>query len=450
MVVTLQQKGSPWLKGFAMQHSSPDTLNVLVVDDDKVDRMSLKRVLKDSDYETTLSEAANADAALEMIANASFDCIFIDYDLPGINGLELIRIIREGSVHAPIIALTGQGNEETAVNIMKAGASDYMTKGKLSADVVTLAIRGALRVHQAEMIAIRANLDLREKNLLLEQQNRELERQRRHIHSQNLQLQEVSRLKSEFLATMSHELRTPLNAIIGFSQILISESKGALNESQIKMASRVLANGENLLTLINDILDFSKIEAGRLGLEPAELNLALLVETTVDELHSLAAQKDLSVQVAIDLESAIVTNDAVRVRQILVNLLSNAIKFTDRGAVLIDVREMPAEDVSELKPDKSESDSEVRTDDEIASQSDRIIITVKDTGCGIDEASLTSIFDPFHQADQRLTRQHGGTGLGLAIVSSLVSMMHGEIKVDSEVNEGTAISVILPRRLKAS
>ncbi|MFK8186444.1 MAG: ATP-binding protein [Phormidesmis sp.] len=442
MVFTVQAERSLRPTEFLMQHSSPqNTLRILVVDDDKVDRLSLRRTLKASPYEATLVEATDAEAALRVLDESAFDCIFVDYNLPGKNGLELTRIIRERGIQTPVIALTGQGNEQTAVDIMKAGASDYLTKSRLSADVVSLAIRGALRVHQAEMVAVRANLNLREKNLLLEQQNQELEKQRRHIHLQNLQLQEVSRLKSEFLATMSHELRTPLNAIIGFSQILLSGSKGSLNEAQRKMADRVLANGENLLTLINDILDFSKIEAGRLGLDPADLDVVALVSRTVDELNSLASQKNLSVQTVFELEDPMVVNDAVRVRQILVNLLSNALKFTERGSVQVRV-----EAISEAASERSEENGSGAA----AAGAESIVITVKDTGCGIDQAALAYIFDPFHQADQRLTRQHGGTGLGLAIVSSLVSMMNGSVAVDSELQKGTTISVSIPRRVVAA
>ena len=427
MVVTAQKSSSLSSTGFAMQKLSLDTLNVLVVDDDKVDRMSLRRVLKQSGYKVALSEASDAEEALTLVDESSFDCIFVDYDLPGRNGLDLIRILRNQGTQLPVIALTGQGNEQTAVDLMKAGASDYLTKSNLSVDVVSMAVRGALRVHQAEMIAIKANLDLREKNMLLKKQNQELEEQRRHIHRQNLQLQEVSRLKSEFLATMSHELRTPLNAIIGFSQILMSESKGTLSESQFKMTSRVLANGENLLALINDILDFSKIEAGRMVLEPTKLDIVSLMNRTVDELHSLAAQKELPLQVSANLENPIVTNDAVRIRQILVNLLSNAIKFTDEGSVQVIVK-----------------DAE-NPNGNCTGNGDHIVIAVKDTGCGIEEEALSSIFDPFHQADQRLIRQHGGTGLGLAIVGSLVDMMRGEVNVNSKIHEGTTVSVTIPR-----
>jgi len=451
MVVTAQKRESPAPLGFAMKHSSPDLLRVLVVDDDKVDRMSLSRILKKSDYDAALSEAADAETALRMVEETSFDCVFVDYELPGRNGLEFIRIVRDRGVYIPVIALTGQGNEQTAVDLMKAGASDYLTKSKLSVDVVEMSIRGALRVHQAEMIAIRANLDLREKNVLLEQQNKELEKQRHHIHKQNLQLQEAFRLKSEFLAMMSHELRTPLNAIIGFSQILMSDSKGLLDKTHAKMVSRVLANGKNLLALINDILDFSKIEAGRLGLEPEKLDLAALIHTTVDELQSLGVEKNLSVHVELDLDNPIVTNDAVRMRQILVNLLSNAIKFTEEGSIVVGAKAANESTDNKLPTNNDSQTSYLRKGELIgaSSEDDFIVITVKDTGCGIDKDSLDYIFDPFHQVDQQLTRQHGGTGLGLAIVNSLVNMMCGSVTVQSQLHQGTTISIIIPRKITA-
>ena len=249
-----------------------DSLEILIIDDDEVDRMALKRALKATSFTPIIAEAVDADTALSKIKASELNCIFLDYNLPGKNGLELIKQIRAQGISVPIIVLTGQGDEQTAVELMKAGASDYLPKSKLSADTITRLMRSAIRMHRAETIVEQANQDLRKKNRLLEQQNKELARQRRYIHQQNLQLQEVSRLKSEFLATMSHELRTPLNAIIGFSQILLGKAKGPLTDVQSDMLSRVLANGRNLLELINDILSFSKIEAGRLALEPAEMD----------------------------------------------------------------------------------------------------------------------------------------------------------------------------------
>lgn len=301
----------------------PHQIRVLIVDDDAVDRMALQRVLKKSKLNVQVEEAVDAESALTTIDQSDFDCFLIDYNLPGDDGLALTRNVRGQGIQVPLIVLTGQGDEQTAVELMKAGASDYLPKSKLSAETISRVVRSAMRVYLAESIVEKTNCDLREKNLLLEHQNRELEQQRQQIYKQNLQLQEVSRLKSEFLATMSHELRTPLNAIIGFSQILISRSKDTLSDAQLNMVTRILANGRNLLELINDILSFSKIEAGRLDLHPVELDLAELVTETTEELRSLSDQKALTLEVAVDLANPTVTNDATRLRQVLVNLLSD-------------------------------------------------------------------------------------------------------------------------------
>ncbi|MEL6938267.1 MAG: ATP-binding protein [Cyanobacteria bacterium J06598_1] len=392
-------------------------IKLLIVDDDAVDRMALQRVLKKTKLDVLVNEAVDAESALATIDQAEFDCLFLDYNLPGEDGLALTHKIRARGIKAPLIVLTGQGDEQTAVELMKAGASDYLPKSKLSAETISRIIRSAMRVYLAESIVEKTNHDLRQKNILLEQQNRELEQQRQQICKQNLQLQEVSRLKSEFLATMSHELRTPLNAIIGFSQILTSRSKDTLSEAQKNMVSRILANGRNLLELINDILAFSKLEAGRLELQPAELDLAELVTETTEELRSLSDQKALTLEVALTLSDPRITNDATRLRQILVNLLSNAIKFTDSGTVRVQVEERKT----------------------------AIVMSISDTGCGISAHEQLSIFDPFHQVDQKATRHHPGTGLGLAITHSLVKMMNGDMVVSSEENVGTTFRVEIPR-----
>ncbi|MEO0352265.1 MAG: ATP-binding protein, partial [Cyanobacteria bacterium P01_A01_bin.15] len=328
--------------------------------------------------------------------------------------------LRETGVKVPLIALTGQGSEETAVNLMKAGASDYLPKSKLSSDTLTRTVQSAMRIYRAECETALANRRLRETNELLKQRNQELEKQREQIQRKNLQLVEVSQLKSEFLATMSHELRTPLNAIIGFSQILMRQLKGRANNRQLDMLQRVLTNGNQLLELISDILDLSKIEAGRLDLRMEPVNLSEVITTTAMGLQSLADQKQLDLRLDLALCDPKITNDANRLRQILTNLLSNAIKFTDDGFVSITAQE--------VSPDVVE-------------------IVVSDSGIGIADASLSHIFDAFHQADQSISRKHQGTGLGLSITQLLLEMMHGSITVDSEVGRGSQFRIRIPRHL---
>ncbi len=407
-------------------------ISILVVDDDAIDRMALQRSLKGTPLNTVIQEATNAEDALETVFHVKYDCIFVDYHLPGQNGLAFVQRIRQEGIDTPLVVLTGQGSEQTAVELMKAGASDYLPKNKLSSETLTRIVRSALRMHQAEILVKQTNMRLSDKNRQLERINHELETKQQQIYRQNLQLQEVSRLKSEFLATMSHELRTPLNAIIGFSQILLNGKKGALNETQQDMLSRVLSNGRHLLELISDILELSKIEAGRLDLEPRSMDLVDLVEATVEELRSLVNQKKLDLTVDIALTNPIVINDPTRVRQVLINLLSNAIKFTLKGSITVLIKPLPA------------ASGIARGRDE------KILLSVADTGCGISELDQPYIFEAFHQSDQKTNRHHAGTGLGLAITYSLVKMMHGEITVESQIDKGSTFQVEIPREVQSN
>lgn len=425
MVATLYDSPTPTGSCFERLTPLKNILRVLIVDDDAVARIALQRTLKQTSFKTVFSEVVDADSALRAVSTQAYDFIFLDFNLPGRDGLELTLDIRSQGIQIPIIVLNGQGDEQTAVELMKAGASDYLPKNKLSANVLARQMRSAIKVYKAEMLAEKADKKLREKNIVLENKNRELEKQRQYIYRQNLKLQEVSRLKSEFLAMMSHELRTPLNSIIGFSQILLCKSKGPLAASQKSMLSRILANGQNLLDLINDILTFSKLEAGRLDIAPTRMDVAQFAKRTTEELRSLATQKSLALKVDIELTDPNITNDTVRLRQILVNLLSNAIKFTDKGFVHVRVFDLNAD-----------------TED-----SREIVLTVTDTGCGMTAEQQKVIFDPFHQADQRLNRDHKGTGLGLAITQSLVKMMGGNITAESEVGVGSTFRVQIPAKV---
>jgi signal transduction histidine kinase len=398
-------------------------LCVLLVDDDEVDRMAVRRALRNSELAVEITEATTPKCARNLMQSKAFDCVLLDFRLPEQNGLSLVRQLRQAGVGIPIIVLTGQGDEQIAVDLMKAGASDYMVKTRVSADSLTQLLRNAIRVYRAEQREAAARDALRRTNELLREQNRELERQRQKIQDQNLKLLEAYRIKSEFLATVSHELRTPLNAIMGFSQILVSQSKGKLNDYQQEMVQRIFTNGKNLLTLVNDILDLSRLEAKRLNLSTKPFSLQHLAQMTLSELQPLADEKSLQVSIHFDLDDATVVNDEHRLRQILINLLSNAIKFTDEGQVDLKVT---------------------------ALGEDRIIMSVADTGVGIAPDALPHIFESFRQIDQTLRRQYPGTGLGLAIVHSLVGMMGGTITVESELGHGSTFYVDLPRQVPMS
>ncbi|ABA21184.1 Response Regulator Receiver Signal Transduction Histidine Kinase [Trichormus variabilis ATCC 29413] len=400
-----------------------ETLKILVVDDDEVDRMTVRRALVKAGVRMEMSEVSDGNTALSILRNTSFDCAFIDYRLPDQDGLNLIETIRSLNIKIPLVVLTSQGDEQIAVELMKAGATDYLSKFRVSSETLAQVLRNAMRLYRAEMQTAIAYQQLRESHEQLVRKNQELERQRQQIQIQNLKLLEASRLKSQFLATMSHELRTPMNAIIGFSQILLRPKFGNLTGQQADMVERILNNGKHLLMLLNEVLDFSKLEEGRLELKPELFDLTKVINAAVAEMRSLAEAKKLSLLVQIDLQNPLLVNDPVRIKQILINLLSNAIKFTDSGSIWIDVKDLPGSWVE---------------------------IRVKDTGIGIASKDFKYIFEAFRQVDQSITRKYAGTGLGLAIIDSLVQMMSGKIILESQLGVGSIFTITLPRQLPLS
>ena len=395
-------------------------LRILVIDDDEVDRMSVCRALRKIELSTKILEASNYDEAINYLVNNEFDCIFLDYRLPGKDGLAVVRELRNSGNKTPLVVLTGQGDEQTAVEIMKAGASDYINKSRISSQLLGKTLQHIVRIHEAEKQIELFHQQLFRSNEELKRKNQELEEKQQQIHQQNLKLLEAAELKSRFLATMSHELRTPLNAIMVFSQMILRKTKGRLSDSEADMVQRIVNNGKNLLELINDILDLSKIEAGGLELVSEEFDLAKLVQISIDELRILAERKNLTINTYINLQNPVVFHDRTRVRQVIINLLSNAIKFTDTGKVDVTVNEISNE---------------------------RLIISVRDTGIGIETEKLKHIFEPFRQGNQTNSRRHQGTGLGLAITDSLMKMMKGSIMVESELGKGSEFSLELPRCL---
>ncbi|WP_445946476.1 response regulator [Shewanella sp.] len=224
--------------------------------------------------------------------------------------------------------------------------------------------------------------------------------------------------KSEFLANMSHEIRTPMNAIIGMLQLA---SRTSLTLQQQDYLNKAGFSAESLLRIINDILDFSKIEAGKLELENVSFSLEKVLDHVID-MNALSAQeKGVELLLFSPLTTGLTLNgDPLRLGQVLVNLLSNAVKFTQEGEI-----ELGCEDVGER-------------DTQIS-----LKFWVRDTGIGIKREQQTHLFDAFSQADGSTTRQYGGTGLGLSISKHLVSMMGGNLSVESEPDQGSTFSFTL-------
>jgi hypothetical protein len=226
--------------------------------------------------------------------------------------------------------------------------------------------------------------------------------------------------KNEFLATISHELRTPLNAIIGFNQCLLMGMDGPLNEAQQTSLKKIEKSSFHLLSLISDILDLAKIEAKKMEVEIMPYNVVDVLISCVDEMQSLAKQKNLILSFSFDKPFILVEMDKVRIRQVLLNLLSNAIKFTEKGSIKV----------------------------MLVNEPNQVRIHVTDTGIGLSPEELEKIFHPFSQADSSITRKYGGTGLGLFISKKIIDLHGGSISVESQKGQGSTFTITIPKKQK--
>ncbi|MCW8092461.1 CHASE3 domain-containing protein [Alteromonas sp. ASW11-130] len=227
--------------------------------------------------------------------------------------------------------------------------------------------------------------------------------------------EESEKAKSDFLANMSHEIRTPMNGIYGGLQLLKRENLSAKGES---ILSKSTQSCKNLLAIINDILDFSKIASGKLDIEYIDFHIPSILEVIQSDLYPMANEKRIEFEIINRLHSTYWKGDPVRVNQILLNVCSNAVKFTHAGAVTLTLESFEPEN--------------------------GVLITVRDTGCGMTPSQLEKIFTRFGQADSSTTRHFGGTGLGLPITKRLIELMNGTISVESKVGEGSEFRIFLP------
>ncbi len=260
-----------------------------------------------------------------------------------------------------------------------------------------------------------------------------------------------NRAKSEFLANMSHELRTPLNHIIGFTELVVDDHFGQLNDQQKEFLSDVLHSSKHLLSLINDILDLSKVEAGKLELSLSDVNLKEMLTNSLSMVKEKTLKHGITLQTAVNGIPDTVKVDERKMKQIIYNLLSNAVKFTpDGGQVTVGARTVQGVVRSGQRWDDSEEMKifehlpEINASEEGA-VTQCIEFSISDTGIGIDQANQERIFNAFEQVDGSSSRKYEGTGLGLSLTKKLVELHGGKIWVESEgENKGSTFRFVIP------
>lgn len=499
---------------------NPDrTYHILLIDDDELDRKIFKRSLGNSNLNHDLYETTTEADAIAALKNSHFDCIFLDYRIPGTDGLELLRAIKKINTTTGVAIMTSHGDETIAIEMLKAGALDYMNKSDINPDEIERIVHTSFKIQQIEkekaLAEQRSKQYVSQLEAILESTNssvfsvdrelrltafnsaykvsmkkiydidvkvgvclsdldfgdadRELEddamkrafngehfvREEHYgVNESNRYFFEISynpvknennevtgvaifaqdvtekkrveqaltkarnealkaaQVKSDFLSNMSHEIRTPMNAIIGMTDLLLDRIN---DNTQRDYLNSIKYSADNLLVIINDILDFSKIEAGKIIIENIPFGLHENMEEISKAFRYQAEEKDLDliVNVGADVPKMIM-GDPYRLNQILFNLVGNAIKFTNEGTVTIEVK------VKQQVNDRY-----------------LLYFGVSDTGIGISDDKINTIFESFTQAYTDTSRKFGGTGLGLAITKNLVELQNGYLGLKSTLKRGS-------------
>ncbi|MBK8191137.1 MAG: hybrid sensor histidine kinase/response regulator [Vampirovibrionales bacterium] len=376
-----------------------NALRVLLVEDNESDALLIHNQLRyDAQIELTrfhrIENAAELDQALQ---NEPWDIVLSDYNLPSFSGPDALALTKQHHPHLPFILVSGKIGEETAAAALKAGASDYLLKDRLS-KLSRVVLREIDEAEQRRLLA-QAQQDLAKAKEFAEQANRR---------------------KSQVLAFVAHEFKNPLHAIQLFTDILKSSSaQGALSDGHQQAIHSIERALHQLQGLVGDILDIAAIEAGKIRLAMQSVALNEVIEEALLIVGEQARRRSMTLHFSPLASLPRITADPQRLRQVFINLLSNAIKYSPEGGAVM------------ISQDWDAPDGYVRTH-------------FQDQGAGIDEAALKQLFQEFYRVYSTLHSQQEGVGLGLALSKTLVELHHGEILVKSEPDKGSTFSVLLP------
>ena len=397
--------------------STQKLYTILIVDDNPNNLFTLRALLETS-LNAEVIEAQSGFDALERVSESPIDLILLDIQMPDLNGFDVARLIRNRPKFAniPIIFLTAvYKSEDFKQQGFESGAIDYLTK-PIDDTILITRVKAYLRVIEAER---ESNRRLSALNARLQAEIDARKRAEAVLEDLNRQLQDASRHKTDYLSSMSHELRTPLNALIGYLSLAVNDLQREVAEEKLQNLTKANQTARVILQLINDVLDFAKIEAGKMDTLIEEVDLVEILEDVAITAEGLLLNKPVELKTEIDADLPSVQSDYTKIKQMLNNLVGNAIKFTTQGSVTLRAR-------LERNPASA------------------IRIEVQDTGMGIPQEKLGSVFESFKQVDSSINKKFGGTGLGLTITKQFCDMLGIEIGVNSELGRGSTFWLRIP------
>lgn len=363
----------------AMDTSKP---NILVVDDEMGPRESLKMIL--NPY-YNVHTADRGTEALEMLKKLPVDLVTLDLKMPGFSGINVLEKVKQHDPDIEAIIITGYGSLDTAIEGLRLGAFDYISKPFDVNHILSLVRRG------------------------LERRNAKAR---------------LRQVKSDFLSNISHELRTPLSVVVGFVYLLLNQVIGRLTDEQQKVLETVYRNSEELLELIDNVLWMTSLNAGDANATLEKFDPRDIINDTVKRHEKAIREKNLKIDIQISDRDVSLISDRAKVERIFQNVFNNAVKFTNEGEIKIKV---------EPRSDKPGVDFEII-----------------DTGIGIEESKLDSIFEPFHQTDSSTQRAHSGLGLGLTVARRMADLIGGTVSVNSKPGVGTRVMMRFPSQASGS
>jgi len=376
---------------------------ILIVDDEQEIAQVLKQFLDGEGYASTL--AFDSSAALDMLVNENdYTAVLLDINMPGLDGITVLKRLHDAGSDTAVIVMSGYGSEELAVECMRNGAEDYISKP-----------------------------------FALEDMLQRIERARIHLKAR-IEKRQLQQEKEDFILMLSHDMKNPLTAVIGSIDIIREGCLGAVNEEQQEYLQSAIDSCNEVVLMVDNLLDIRKFEAGKIQMEIHSYNAHDLIDRVANQFARPARHDDIELSVNLEHGTSEISVDKNAFIRVLGNLIGNALKFTPEGGkIIVSSRCIRGDEVCTLKiptyapipPDFLEKGCFVR-------------LTVSDTGEGIPSEELDRIFDRYTQFSRKTGRERGGAGLGLAYCKLAIESFHGRIWAECETGQGSRFVILLP------